>query len=338
MSFNGKISFIIITNGERPVPLRDLAGSLMAHSPWETEIILCGDVEEFNDLNTILCVAKEQAQGGEISILKNRGADSASGDLFCFFDDDISLKLSWFRDIEPLLLRLHRGDLDFGGCRVVGPNGRRWYDWTWASRTDPHCPTMLMPYKSRDKSIYLSGCCMLARTESFHKIRFNETKGYYQREDIDFSHRAWDAEMSLGCYPFAEITHLLEPAGRFSGETTECDYLFNRSIYQYRYGELGAAEAVLDRAGMLGLNIDTYEYTKGLYIFVDGRRKDSARYFVSVLERGSASRFQLIQSNYRLGVIRLSEGNRKEAAELFRRTIELSPDHPMARFRLERMG
>ncbi len=330
------ISFIVITNGERTQALSNLVDSVNQNAPWRIQIVLVGKVGQFTGSDATIVEAADEAGGGRISFLKNKGAEVSSGSILCFFDDDIALTPEWFEDIQPLFDRLFNGSLDFAGCRVVGPNGRRWYDWSWASRNDPNCPSLLYPYCKKNRNVYLSGCCLMARADSFAKVRFNESQGYYQREDIDFSHRAWDLGMRLSCYNRAQITHLLLPSGR-TARTHPADRLFQESIYQYRLGRLEAAKDRLERARLEGLQIDRYQYTSGLFALFGHDCERARRNFEALLNRKTAGVFHRAQSHYRLGVLLLGSGSVYHADQHFRSVLQLVPEHPMAGFRLNRL-
>lgn len=56
---------------------------------------------------------------------------------------------------------------------------------------------------------YISGCAMMVHRDVFQKIGLIDERYYLYCEDVDFSVRAWRAELGLAVVPDAELRHLV---------------------------------------------------------------------------------------------------------------------------------
>ena len=326
------VTFVILTGGHRTETVTRLCSSISRQS-LDCETIVVGEISRLKEsTRTKLLAAADLAKEGKISHMRNVAARQAQGNILAFLDDDLELDDSWFRNMESFFSRIIDREIDGGSSRLVGPNGKRWYDWNWASRINPKCPTLLLPYGTHSKNTYFSGCCMIMRRDVWEDVPYDENLGYYLQEDIQFCHRAIDAGYSFSCQFSAEALHLLLPSGRPQGEGDMGQYYFNQSIYQYRCGNPLKAITLLEKARSLGLADEIWHYYKGWYSFLQGRNELSINNFKLCLESLASSENQglVAQTNYRLGLALLKNKNEKGALECFQNTLKIFPDHPMA--------
>jgi len=326
-------SAIVVTGGRRPAALRALTRRLLAQGQaWE--VIIAGDWEAGAPRGLKVLPYPAEARAGAIGFLRNQGAEAARGGVLVFLDDDMELTPAWEAHAPGLLGELGAGRAELGTCRVLGPNGRRWYDWSWASRSCPDAPPMLLPYGVRDRNGYLSGCCILARRDAWGAVRFREDLGYYEREDVDFSHRAQEAGQRIRVDPRAAVRHLLLPGGRRAGETDPLPQI----QFLYRSGRLEEARRLLEARGE-GLAPFVRGYTRGLFALFAGEAALARAALEGALGGGAdaAGAGARAQCHYRLGQAWLKLGCRREARGAFEAALALVPDHPFARFRLERL-
>ena len=72
-------------------------------------------------------------------------------------------------------------------CRILNPDGTRY--WDWAVWRGPEGQA-LIPYDWSDYSnVYITGGFIVAQRYVFEQVLWDDTKGFYEQEDIDFSER-----------------------------------------------------------------------------------------------------------------------------------------------------
>ena len=333
MGADASTSFIILAGGQRTASLTSLCTTIASTAGEASEIIVVGSVSNLKIDGMRIIHRPDLAESGKICRMRNIAAEEASGEILLFLDDDIEIEPSWFARMEKLFVRLTSRRADIGTCRVVGPGGRRWYDWSWASRENPACPTMLLPYFWRNRNLYISGCCMIMRNDVWRDLRFAEDRGYYQNDDIEFCHRATDRGYQFACRTETVIKHLLLPSGR--GDSLDA---FAETIYLYRLGNVAQATNRLE-AARLEIEPGIYWYYKGYFSFLLGDRGKSQEYLsrsVESFDPGSTGTL-LGQAHYRLGLALLATGQKEDAGLHFQRALRSVPDHPFARARLNRL-
>jgi len=333
------VSFVIITGGERNHNLSRLCNDLAADDLLPKEIIVVGDVSRAELGNSIIAVHRpDLASTGSICAMRNVAAAKSVGRTLVFLEDDVIVPNNWFSAIEPFLARISKGEVNLGGCRIVGPNGRRWYDWAWASRKNRLCPPMVLPYNYQSSNGYVSGCCMLMNRVVWQNVLFDETIKDHQREDVDFFHRAIDAGFIPRIFPYATIIHEMLPAGRMTkhdpGGGSDS---FAKAIYAYRCGDIKKAQPLLESASS---SIETIQlhYFRGLFSLFLHEYTAAIGHFESANQLDSLQNPGLSsQIFYRKGVAHLGLKESNKAKEAFTKVIEIFDDHPFARYRLNRL-
>ena len=260
------LSFIILTAGHRPLTLNQMCRVLLGSFGWDIEVLVVGRNNPKFLPGVRYVGGDHYAADGKICHMRNLGGQNAAGDIHIFLDDDLEIPANWLDAVSPLLNKILRRELDIGTCSIVGPNGRRWYDWCFASRTDDQSPPMLLPYNRYDPDLYISGCCMIMHRKVWRRVGFNERLGYYQHDDVDFCHRASDMGFRFGCAPYASLKHLLLPQGRTKKGSPRAERMLAQSIYYFRQGCIHKAQNVLSKR-LLKDTPHWYYYYQGLYAF-----------------------------------------------------------------------
>jgi len=177
------LSFCVITGGQRPVKLKNLTESIHVQGIPQYEIIVAGIHENRPDI--IYLPMPEAARGGRTSVLRNTAAARSKYNHIVFVDDDIVLDEKWFAGIKP-----HLGKYDLLACKLLNPDGTRHWDWSAFGGARGHA---LLDYDAVDEHLYLtSGICTM-KTEVWEKIKWDETLGFEECEDVDFSQRVLKA-------------------------------------------------------------------------------------------------------------------------------------------------
>ena len=338
MSSSPSISFVVPTGGMRTSALRRLCDSLRDQFGDSAEIVLVGNVAGYSLFGDALVDMPAEADRGMICHMRNAGGRQAAGNLLVFLDDDISLSAHWGRQIRPFFGRVANGYPDVGTCRIVGPNGRRWYDWCWGSTKDRECPSMLLPYHRQHPSLYISGCCMIMRKTVFLDVLFDEELLNHQHDDVDFCHRALASGYSFGIECAAQLIHLLLPTGRNPEDTASGSDEFTQVIHLYRSGKLKDAQALLKRIeGAIPRTV--FLYYCGLFALFMRQTKTAETSFGALLtEPGIEQQHGLLaQALYRLSLVKLMQQDKKGARRLLERVLERMPDHPFALARMARL-
>jgi hypothetical protein len=184
------VSFCIPTNGKREAETRFLIESIKRQKGAKQEIVLCGDVTNFSDLEgTVKLINKnEEAHTRKVAALRNAAADQAKYEVICYCDDDILLEEDWLeKTVEFSSLR----DWDVLSNKVLCPDGTRYWD---RALLHPH---VLVDYDFPEcsRALYQCSCFFLVRKSVFNDVRWDETKLVYA--DRDGSGMPEDVKYSL---------------------------------------------------------------------------------------------------------------------------------------------
>ena len=196
--FNG-ISFIIITNGKKndiTLTSIDSIKNTMRNG-CSYEIIISGDIEKFKTLEGVsLLDYKNLAATGNLSAMRNRGAESAKYEILFILDDDVVLEDTWYSNFKEYA---KNNVFDVYACRFLLPDGGRY--WDKAVLFDSYQTLVDYDHDATDRNLYQTGGLLIIKKDVFLKIKFNEDVLYYNsnsagcdvkvNEDVDFSRRLY---------------------------------------------------------------------------------------------------------------------------------------------------
>jgi hypothetical protein len=323
------LSFVVISGGVRPDSVGRLLASLPQRTAVATETLIVGRHDGPLPAGVRLIPAPDLANLGAICAMRNLGIDASSGDPVILLDDDIEFTPGWYSASAPAIASRR---FDVAGCRCITGTGRRWYDWCWGSRRDPSCPPRLLDYGEASPNAYISGCFMMVQRHVFATVRFDEGRGYYQRDDIDFCHRAADAGFVLGSVPEATVIHHLEAGGRSSGPASgsaafgEGIALLRLDRYADAIGRFRAAAAEGARA----------RYHEAVCLMELGQRAEAEAALAAVVAEFEGKplddeRRRLHYSAiYRLAVLHEQRGRLDQAHRLYAAALAGFPEHRAA--------
>lgn len=180
------ISFCIISNGNRQQKLEQLVQNIQAQGIPEYEIIIVGIAEPLPGVKFISLPAA--AQSGQTSVLRNTAAAQARFQTLVFSDDDIVLMHGWFSSLQP-----HLETQDILISKLLNLDGTRHWDWATIDGPKGH---RLLNYTETDPHLYFTSGLLVVKAHVWQTIRWNETLGFYENEDVDFSQRAIRAGFS----------------------------------------------------------------------------------------------------------------------------------------------
>ncbi len=265
-------SFLIITNGKRPRKLAREIESIRALKIPQFEILVGGEppTELSEGVGTVLAV--DAACNGRLGEMRNALTAAARYDHFVVVDDDFI-----FHDDFYTGLQRYGDDWEALSVRILNPDGSRFWDWATHGGPRGH---VLLDYTDDDDHVYITGGLILLKAEVADRVKWDDGRGFYQGEDLDFSSRLRKAGIRPSFNRHSTTTHddgrytmVVTPAGRqMHRRSTESGLplrwsapFFNPSGY--------ASEAInfvlpLEKRSTLGIlhnsSIESATFTRGL--------------------------------------------------------------------------
>jgi tetratricopeptide (TPR) repeat protein len=330
------ISFVVVSGGARPERVVRLVESLREQEGLPpAEFIVVGRHDGDLPDDARLLPAEKEAETAAICRMRNLGIGAAFGDPVVLLDDDMEFPPGWWEAMAPSV-----GRFDLTGCRVVTPAGNRWYDWAWASRTDPACPPRMIGYDEIVDGVYISGCFMMIARPVFAKLLFDEARMNHQKDDVDFCHRAVDAGFTIGIVPGATAIHHLDPAGRSAADPAAGPEAFSQGIHLFRLKRYDEALPLLEK-GEDPDNPVPARYHRGLALSATGRRAEARPLLegvVAAAHPAGADRRLHYSAHYHLGLIAEGEGRVDDARRHFGVARDGMPEHVQAARAVDRLA
>lgn len=177
------ISFCIITDGQEPLKLQRVLNRIRVLKVPHSEIILVGALPRKPPAldYDIFIPAAEQAAAGRLGAMRNIACRAAAGDLFIVLDDDMIFQKDFYAQ-----LKASGFDWDVLCVNILNPDGSRF--WGWASNIAG--VSILRSFADVDDgTFYATGGMVLMKRRVFKKVQWNDSLGFYQGEDVDFSAR-----------------------------------------------------------------------------------------------------------------------------------------------------
>lgn len=191
------ISFVIITNGLRLAKTQREIDSITAQAAG-AEIVVSGSLptglEGYNKFSN----AQAAAKCGLLGAMRNAGCQAASGDVLVVADDDMVFHPGFIDGIRQY------GDFDALACRMLNPDGTRYWDWTIR---DPKRGQYLIPYDQDDPYTYITGGLIVLRRAVWEAVKWDDTIGFQQAEDVDYTERLRKAGYRIGFNVNSTATH-----------------------------------------------------------------------------------------------------------------------------------
>lgn len=191
-------SFCLITNGRRPAHLRAAIASIRALALPAYEIIVAGEPAEL--LTDVLVLsAPALARGGHLGAMRNLACRAAQYDVLVVADDDLLFHADFASGIHAA------GDAwDVLCVRLLNPDGTRFWDWATHGGPRGH---RLLPYEETDPHVYVTGGLAIMRASVFDAVQWDEVRGFYAGEDLDWSARLRAAGVRICFSAAATVTH-----------------------------------------------------------------------------------------------------------------------------------
>ncbi len=284
---------VVICTRNRPNDFRETLVSLMRQKrlPDELVVVDSSDTQALEEylmsVNLTVMVTYIHSMPG-LTLQRNLGIRSSTGELLFFFDDDVELDVDYLQKVESIFLGDTEHKIGAVGGRIKNLNGDR--PITFRSRFENFVFRSIrtifgledmgsgryrlsgMPTFSHRlmKAVFcetLTGCCMAFRREVFEKIDFDENlPGYGLMEDVDISKRTLDVGYKIFYEPAAALIHKVSPQNRLDyfrwGEMSviNYDYLFRKNWSREKYRWLFYYWALL---GLIVINLHNKEALLG---------------------------------------------------------------------------
>lgn len=206
-------SFLIITNGKRPGKLAREIESIRALKIPQFEILVGGEppTELPDGVGTVLAV--DAARNGRLGEMRNALTAAARYDHFVVVDDDFI-----FHDDFYTGLQRYGDDWEALSVRILNPDGSRFWDWATHGGPRGH---VLLDYTDDDDHVYITGGLILLKAEVADRVKWDDGRGFYQGEDLDFSSRLRKAGIRPSFNRHSTTTHddghytlAMNPSGR----------------------------------------------------------------------------------------------------------------------------
>ena len=191
-------SFCIITNGKRPEKLAREIESIRALNVPTFEILVGGEVPPgLPDVTVVPLV--EAAAGGRLGEMRNRLVQAARYDHIVVADDDMVFHEDFYEG-----LRTFGENYDVLCVRMHNPDGTRYWDWATCGGTKGH---RLLDYDEQDPYVYPTGGLCILKAAVARRVVWDEARGFYQGEDVDFGRRLREAGVRIRFCRFSTVTH-----------------------------------------------------------------------------------------------------------------------------------
>lgn len=195
-----RYSFCIITNGKRPEKLGREIQSILALDIPDVEILLGGEPPEgFSHPQVQVYLMPDAARHGRLGEMRNCLCHLARWEHLIVVDDDMIFQPDFYQGLQAF-----GEDYDVLCVRLLNPDGTRYWDWaTHGGPTGHH----LLDYTETDPFTYVTGglCVMQARV--FKAVQWDEVRGFYQGEDLDFSERLQASGFSIRLCRQSTVVH-----------------------------------------------------------------------------------------------------------------------------------
>jgi len=194
------VSFCIITDGRDPDLLRMELESIHSQNIPKYEIIICGNTINVAGLINSIIYFPEAAHEGRLGAMRNRACRQARGKILVVSDDDMRFESNWYKGLIE-----YGNNFDVLCGRLINPDGSRY--WDWATHGGPHGHRLLR-YDETDDHIYVTGGLCVMKRYVFENVQWDETRGFYQLEDVDFSRRVQQAGFTIKFNIHSTVVHL----------------------------------------------------------------------------------------------------------------------------------
>jgi glycosyltransferase involved in cell wall biosynthesis len=195
------LTFCIVTAGKRPELLATAIRSIRAQGMPAFEILVVG--RHRDELGLRYLAAEQAADDGRLGAMRNLAVAQARHEWIVMLDDDIVLAPDWHAQLGDACERF-----DIVTSQVRVPDGSRY--WDHASFGGP-LGHRLLDAEEHDAHLYMTGGGgWMMRRAACERVGWDERRGLYENEDVDFSQRCRAAGLRIG-HRHASIVYHVAP-------------------------------------------------------------------------------------------------------------------------------
>lgn len=174
-------SFLIITNGKRPAKLLREIESIRALGIPSFEILVGGEPPADLPEGVGTAPAVDAARNGRLGEMRNVLTAAAQYDHLVVVDDDFVFHADFHAGLQRF-----GDDWEVLAVRILNPDGTRFWDWATHGGPKGH---VLLDYDEDDEHVYVTGGLILLKAHVADRVKWDNGRGFYQGEDVDFAAR-----------------------------------------------------------------------------------------------------------------------------------------------------
>lgn len=174
-------SFLIITNGKRPAKLLREIESIRALGIPAFEILVGGEPPADLPEGVGTAPAVDAARNGRLGEMRNVLTAAAKYDHLVVVDDDFVFHADFHAGLQRF-----GDDWEVLAVRILNPDGTRFWDWATHGGPRGH---VLLDYDEDDEHVYVTGGLILLKAHVAERVKWDDGRGFYQGEDVDFAAR-----------------------------------------------------------------------------------------------------------------------------------------------------
>jgi len=178
------ISFCVITAGLVPDKLATAIASIRHQQIPDVEIAVVGRHRQ--EPGIIYVPLEAAAEEGRLGAMRNAGVRQTHHPHIVILDDDIFLAPDWYEQLSAGPL-----DFDIQTSQIRLPDGGRYWDHATVGGPDGH--RMLEAHEDDDHLYMTGGGGWAIARRVAEAVSWDDTRGFYQSEDLDFSRRCTGA-------------------------------------------------------------------------------------------------------------------------------------------------
>ncbi len=237
-------SFCLITNGKKPAKLARTIESIRALKIPAFEILVAGEVPAGLGDVTVVPMA-DAARGGRLGEMRNALVRRARYEHCVVSDDDMVFHDDYYRGLVEF-----GEDYDVLCVRLLNPDGTRFWDWATCGGPRGHT---LLEYSEEDAFVYPTGGLCLLKTELIDRVNWDDARGFYQGEDVDFAERLRAAGARVRFNVHSTVTHDDARYTQVGSRIMRTDHLLTNARLNYAAGRADLARQFLGHARRLAV-------------------------------------------------------------------------------------
>ncbi|CAD5962153.1 UDP-N-acetylglucosamine--peptide N-acetylglucosaminyltransferase [Planktothrix tepida] len=206
-----KISFGIKTNRKNEFKTIAVIFSILSQNinSENFEILITGDTDFkyipetiFKSYKIRLIKDIESANNGKLATMLNTIVREARYDYVCSCDDDIIFTDGWYQKLCIFLKNNPSSKII--SFPIKNTDGSRFWDWAY---NDSQSGSQLANLGEKSNQVYVTGGMVVLHKQVWQTVKWDDSKGFYQKEDVDWSERVRKAGYTIEFCTHASVLH-----------------------------------------------------------------------------------------------------------------------------------